>query len=60
MQRAAADIVQAGAHRAQLHPAVAGRQARQPSDYKGKWVVLYFYPKDQNSGLHHRSSQLPA
>ena len=20
------------------------------SDYKGKWVVLYFYPKDQTSG----------
>lgn len=20
------------------------------SDYKGKWVVLYFYPKDQTTG----------
>ena len=20
------------------------------ADYKGKWVVLYFYPKDQTSG----------
>ena len=28
-------------------------QENQPvslSDYKGKWVVLYFYPKDQTSG----------
>jgi peroxiredoxin Q/BCP len=23
---------------------------RQISDYKGKWVVLYFYPKDQTPG----------
>ena len=21
--------------------------------YKGKWVVLYFYPKDFTGGLHH-------
>ncbi len=21
--------------------------------YKGKWVVLYFYPKDDTAGLHH-------
>jgi len=27
-------------------------------DYQGKWVVLYFYPKDQT--LHHRGAQLPA
>ena len=30
------------------------------SDYKGKWVVLYFYPKDHDHRLHHRSPQLPA
>ena len=21
-----------------------------PADYRGKWVVLYFYPKDQTPG----------
>ena len=25
-------------------------------DYRGQWVVLYFYPKDMTPGLHHRSS----
>jgi len=33
------------------------------SDYKGKWVVLYFYPKDQTSGCskeaHNFQSDLP-
>ncbi len=30
------------------------------NDYKGKWVVLYFYPKDQTQGMHDRGPQLPA
>jgi peroxiredoxin Q/BCP len=33
------------------------------SDYKGKWVVLYFYPKDQTSGCskeaHNFQNDLP-
>ena len=33
------------------------------TDYKGKWVVLYFYPKDQTSGCsieaHNFQSDLP-
>lgn len=33
------------------------------SDYKGKWVVLYFYPKDQTSGCskeaHNFQDDLP-
>ncbi|MDE1154646.1 MAG: peroxiredoxin [Acidobacteriaceae bacterium] len=33
------------------------------SDYKGKWVVLYFYPKDQTSGCskeaHNFQADLP-
>jgi peroxiredoxin Q/BCP len=33
------------------------------SDYKGKWVVLYFYPKDQTSGCskeaHNFQEDLP-
>jgi len=33
------------------------------SDFKGKWVVLYFYPKDQTSGCskeaHNFQSDLP-
>ena len=26
------------------------------SDYKGKWVVLYFYPKDETSGCTTQAS----
>jgi peroxiredoxin Q/BCP len=29
-------------------------------DFKGKWVVLYFYPKDYDHRLHDRSTQFPA
>ena len=29
-------------------------------DYRGKWVVLYFYPKDFTSGCTDRGAQLPA
>ena len=28
------------------------------TDYKGKWVVLYFYPKDQTSGCSKEAHQL--
>ena len=28
-------------------------RSTQLADYKGKWVVVYFYPKDQTPGLHH-------
>lgn len=46
----AADLVTAGASA----PAFTlPNQENKPvslSDYKGKWVVLYFYPKDQTSG----------
>ncbi len=27
--------------------------------YRGKWVVLYFYPKDMTTRLHHRGAQVP-
>jgi len=27
-------------------------------DYRGKWIVLYFYPKDQTPGCHAGSAQL--
>jgi len=29
-------------------------------DYKGKWVVLYFYPKDMTSGCTLRGEEFPA
>ena len=29
-------------------------------DFRGQWVVLYFYPKDMTPGLHDRSAQFPA
>ena len=29
------------------------------SSTSGKWVVLYFYPKDMTTGLHHRGPQFP-
>ena len=61
------------AHAADLKPVGAAapnftlpNQENQPvslSDYKGKWVVLYFYPKDQTSGCskeaHNFQDDLP-
>ena len=28
-----------------------------PADYKGKWVVLYFYPKDNSPGCTEEARQ---
>ena len=47
---AAADCSNCRRHRPQLQPALPGRQVGQPLQYKGKWVVLYFYPKDMTTG----------
>ena len=30
------------------------------TDYKGKWVVLFFYDRDQSGDANFRSPQLPA
>ena len=49
-QRAAGDMAAGRCDGAELHAALAGKQAGLADDYKGKWVVLYFYPKDQTSG----------
>ena len=47
----AADATSRGRRsRPQLQPALAGRRAVSLSQYKGKWVVLYFYPKDMTTG----------
>ena len=35
---------------AHLHPALAGRLADLARQFSGKWVVLYFYPKDMTTG----------
>jgi thioredoxin-dependent peroxiredoxin len=47
---AAADTVQAGA--VAPHFTLPSQEDKPVSltDYKGKWVVLYFYPKDQTKG----------
>src|SRR5260370_8419419 len=44
---AAADIVQAGATAPNFTLPSQEDKPVSLSDYKGKWVVLYFYPKDQ-------------
>jgi peroxiredoxin Q/BCP len=47
---AAADAVQAGSTAPNFSlPSQEDKQVSL-SDYKGKWVVLYFYPKDQTTG----------
>ena len=46
----AADIVQAGATAPNFTLPSQEDKPVSLSDYKGKWVVLYFYPKDQTSG----------
>ena len=28
------------------------------SDLKGRWAVLYFYPKDDTPGMHHRGQRI--
>ena len=40
-------------------PSQDGNQVSLDS-FRGKWVVLYFYPKDMTPGLHDRGAQLPA
>jgi peroxiredoxin Q/BCP len=47
---AAADIVQAGATAPNFTLPSQEDKPVSLSDYKGKWVVLYFYPKDQTTG----------
>ena len=47
---AAADIVQAGATAPNFTLPSQEDKPVSLSDYKGKWVVLYFYPKDQTQG----------
>jgi thioredoxin-dependent peroxiredoxin len=47
---AAADAVEAGSTAPNFSlPSQEDKQVHL-SDYKGKWVVLYFYPKDQTTG----------
>ncbi len=45
-----ADIVQAGATAPNFTLPSQEDKPVSLSDYKGKWVVLYFYPKDQTTG----------
>jgi peroxiredoxin Q/BCP len=47
---AAADTVQAGAVAPNFTLPSQEDKPVSLSDYKGKWVVLYFYPKDQTKG----------
>jgi len=48
--RAAGDAVEAGSTAPNFSlPSQEDKQVSL-SDYKGKWVVLYFYPKDQTTG----------
>src|SRR5258705_19594 len=47
---AAADTVQAGATAPNFTLPSQEDKPVSLSDYKGKWVVLYFYPKDQTTG----------
>src|SRR5260370_41876215 len=47
---AAADIVQAGATAPNFTLPSQEDKPVSLADYKGKWVVLYFYPKDQTQG----------
>ena len=47
---AAADIVQAGATAPNFTLPSQEDKPVSLTDYKGKWVVLYFYPKDQTQG----------
>src|SRR3984885_8321858 len=47
---AAADAVQAGAIAPNFTLPSQEDKPVSLTDYKGKWVVLYFYPKDQTTG----------
>jgi thioredoxin-dependent peroxiredoxin len=47
---ATADIAQAGATAPNFTLPSQEDKPVSLSDYKGKWVVLYFYPKDQTTG----------
>jgi peroxiredoxin Q/BCP len=47
---AAADTVQAGAAAPNFTLPSQEDKPVSLTDYKGKWVVLYFYPKDQTTG----------
>src|SRR3979490_3496889 len=47
---AAADTIQAGATAPNFTLPSQEDKPVSLSDYKGKWVVLYFYPKDQTTG----------
>ena len=47
---AASDTVQAGASAPNFTLPSQEDKPVSLSDYKGKWVVLYFYPKDQTTG----------
>src|SRR3984957_14490426 len=46
----AADTIQAGAKAPNFTLPSQEDKPVSLADYKGKWVVLYFYPKDQTSG----------
>jgi thioredoxin-dependent peroxiredoxin len=48
--RAASDVLQAGATAPNFSLPSQEEKQVALSDYKGKWVVLYFYPKDMTSG----------
>jgi hypothetical protein len=48
----AADTVQAGAVAPRFTLPSQEDKPVSHTDYKGKWVGLYFYPKDQTKGLH--------
>ena len=45
-------------HDPQGKPTNTGDREISLSDYRGKWVVLYFYPEGLYFWLHHRSSSL--
>ena len=47
---AAADLASVGADAPKFTLPAQDNKPVSLSDYKGKWVVLYFYPKDQTSG----------
>ncbi len=47
---AAADMASVGADAPKFTLPAQDNKPVSLSDYKGKWVVLYFYPKDQTSG----------
>src|SRR6202142_1643165 len=60
---AAADMASVGADAPKFTLPAQDNKPVSLSDYKGKWVVLYFYPKDQTTGCtleaHNFQSDLP-